>query len=144
MTTEFMQKFKGRFYGVLKWEQLEPLWQKVKANDSASWYLYHVGDLPPNTPANTSELNMFIEKIDHLLRSEHQESYCGIIYADDLNNPSFVKIFDPNNLGVSCGFSDNPPLPGWIISQIPPVDLPAALPPPENRKRWWKKIFAHH
>ena len=144
MKDEFLHKFKGRFSGVLKWEQLDRLWSLVRKNHNAAWYLYHVGDQPPTSPASSHEVNLFIDKIDQLLRSEHQESYCGIIYADDLNNPTFVKIFDPNNLGVSCGFSDNPPLPGWIMTQIPPVDLPTALPPPQNRKRWWRKLFAHN
>jgi len=63
--------------------------------------------------------------MDKLLRREHQEDYCGIVYANDLQTPGSIKIYDPNNLGVSCGYNDNPPLPGWIMSRIPPVDLPA-------------------
>jgi hypothetical protein len=88
------------------------------------------------------DLNRFITEIDNLLRSEHDEKYCGIVYADDLQAPSFVKIYDPHNLGVSCGYSDNPPLPGWILSKLPPVDLPAAQHVPKNRKRWWRALFA--
>jgi hypothetical protein len=59
----------------------------------------------------------FIERIDTLLRNEHHESYCGIVYADDLDNPRLIKIYDPNNLGSSCGSSKNPPGPGWIMSR---------------------------
>ena len=82
------------------------------------------------------------EQIDELLRREHDEQYCGIVYVDDVNAPSFVKIFDPNNLGVSCGYSDSPPLPGWILSKLPPVDLQAPVPQPGNRRRWWRRLFA--
>jgi len=39
------------------------------------------------------------------LRADHHESYCGIVYADDLDKPRLIKIYDPNNLGSSCGSS---------------------------------------
>ncbi len=84
----------------------------------------------------------FIAGIDTLLRAEHKEDYCGIVYADNPQAPGFIKIYDPHNLGVSCGFSDNPPLPGWVLSLIPPVDLPATRVLPQNRRRWWRKLFA--
>ena len=48
---------------------------------------------------------MFVTEIDRLLRQDHAEDYCGIVYADDLQQPRFIKIYDPNNLGVSCGYS---------------------------------------
>ena len=80
-------------------------------------------------------------EIDKLLRQEHNEDYCGIVYADDIKQPAFVKIYDPNNLGVSCGYSDNPPLPGWVMSKLPPCDLPATRVLPANRKRWWRRLF---
>jgi hypothetical protein len=76
-----------------------------------------------------------------LLRREHDEKYCGIVYADDLQSPSFIKIYDPNNLGVSCGYSDNPPLPGWVLSKIQPVDLQSTQVVPKNRQRWWRALF---
>jgi hypothetical protein len=41
---------------------------------------------------------------------------------------------------VSCGYSDNPPLPGWILSRIAPADLQAAALP-GNRRRWWQRLF---
>ena len=72
---------------------------------------------------------------------EHEEDYCGIVYADDLQQPSFIKIYDPHNLGVSCGYSENPPLPGWIMSQIAPCDLPAAQALTGTRRRWWQRLF---
>ena len=87
-------------------------------------------------------MQTFIHEVDHLLRTEHNEDYCGIVYADDTQQPGFIKIFDPNNLGVSCGYSEKPPLPGWIVSRIPPVELETALYPPNNRRRWWRRLFA--
>jgi hypothetical protein len=81
--------------------------------------------------------------LDALWRREHDERLCGIVYADDLRIPSLVKIYDPNNLGVSCGFSSNPPLPGWVMSKLPPVDLPATQLVPKARRRWWQGLFGN-
>jgi hypothetical protein len=86
-------------------------------------------------------LRAFLLEIDQLLRKVHDEEYCGVVYADSLESPAFVKIFDPNNLGVSCGFSDNPPLPGWILSRLRPVDLHSDVPLPGNRRRWWRRLI---
>ncbi|MDJ0873574.1 MAG: hypothetical protein QNJ87_17615, partial [Gammaproteobacteria bacterium] len=65
----------------------------------------------------------------------------GIVYADDLEKPSFVKIYDPNNLGMVCGYSEQPPLPGWVMSKLRPADLQTAMPPPGNRRRWWARLL---
>ena len=127
---------------MLRWPQLDELWKTLQAQSSKEWFIYAVGEEPPQQPVSHEQLNAFIKEIDKLLHDEHQEDYCGIVYADDRQDPGFIKIYDPNNLGVSCGFSDNPPLPGWVLSLIPPVDLPAAFPPPGNRRRWWQKLFA--
>jgi hypothetical protein len=138
----YLEKFKGRFVGILRWEQLDELWSTLNEDAEGGWHIYAIGEQPPTATVRAEELKTFIEKVDHLLREEHEEDYCGIVYADDPQHPSFVKIFDPNNLGVSCGFSDNPPLPGWVLSKMPPIDLPEALPPPGNRRRWWQKLFS--
>lgn len=139
----FYAAFKGTFFGVLRWEQLDGLWEKLHADAGSDWYLYAVGEQPPAETVSADALSHFIHEVDDLLRREHDEDYCGIVYADDLQQPSFVKIFDPNNLGVSCGYSDNPPLPGWILSKLPPADLQAPLPQPGNRRRWWQRLFAN-
>lgn len=143
MTKQFLEQFKGSFYGVLKWSQLDALWDAVRQRKDQRWFIYQVGETPPTEPAPPEALERFISEIDELLRSEHKEDYCGIVYADDLQNPTYIKIFDPNNLGVSCGFSDNPPLPGWVLSQLKPEDLPNAFPPPQSRRRWWQRFFHH-
>lgn len=140
--SDFRTAFRGTFSGVLRWEQLDALWERLRADAGAGWYLYAIGEAPPSTPVDAGELARFIDEIDALLRREHAEDYCGIVYVDDMQAPRFVKIFDPNNLGVSCGYSDNPPLPGWIVSRLPPVDLQAATPQPASRRRWWRRLFA--
>lgn len=137
----YLQAFKGSFTSTLRWHQLDDLWQVLKDDADGGWYIYAIGEPPPASAADAEMVLKFIDGIDELLRNEHNEEYCGIVYADNLLQPAFIKIYDPNNLGVSCGYSDNPPLPGWILSKLPPVDLPATLVP-KNRKRWWQALWS--
>ena len=137
----FHDAFMGKFYGILKWEQLDDFWLTLKKFKDADWYIYAVGEKPPEEASTGSDVELFVDKIDVLLRREHDEDYCGIVYADNLENPSFIKVFDPNNIGTSCSVGQDAPLPGWIISKIPPINLPEAMKPTANRRRWWQKIF---
>ena len=138
--TEFQRLNTGRLWSVMSWDQLTALWQRI--DPAAGWYLLAVGVSPaPTVESDAPAVSAFIERIDALLRAEHHESYCGIVYADDLDNPRLIKIYDPNNLGSSCGSSKNPPLPGWIMSRAPPDEILAARPATESRKRWWQGLL---
>lgn len=137
----FVDAFRGSFTSLLRWPQLDDFWKLLNQQADDNWYIYAVGEQPPEETASKEQLLTFIKEIDVLLHQEHDEDYCGVVYTDDKTNPTFIKIFDPNNLGVSCGFSDNPPLPGWIISRLQPVELESALNPPGNRRRWWNRLF---
>lgn len=137
---EYLQAFRGSFTSTLRWPQLDALWERLREAPDG-WYVYAVGEAPPTQPTEPERLLAFIDEIDALLRREHDEDYCGIVYADVPARPTMIKIFDPNNLGVSCGYSDNPPLPGWVLSRLPPADLPAARAQPAGRRRWWQRLF---
>ena len=141
VANEFISAFRGSFSGLLRWPELDAFWQVLRHHADARWYVYAVGEPPPQAPLSRDELLHFIEEVDVLLRKEHKEDYCGIVYVDNRSAPTFIKVFDPNNLGVVCGSSNNPPLPGWIISRLPPVDLNAALIPTQSRRRWWNRLF---
>lgn len=138
----YLAAFRGNFTSTMRWSDLDEFWQVLKAHADDHWFIYAVGEVPPGETTDKSYFLNFIDRIDELLHKEHDEDYCGIVYIDNKEAPEFVKIFDPNNLGVSCGFSDNPPLPGWILSRIQPVELETALNPPKNRQRWWQQLFA--
>jgi hypothetical protein len=140
-TDPFRSAFKGRFENVLRWEQLDTLWTLLGQDADGGWYIYAVGEPPPQQPADAALVKSFLIEIRKLLRNEHDEDYCGVVFADSMETPQFVKIFDPNNLGVSCGYSDNPPLPGWILSKLPPLDLKQAVSLPGNRRRWWQRLL---
>ncbi len=136
----FLDTYRGYLEGVLQWDQLDSLWRQVRKHPTA-WFVYAVGEAVPTNQATPEQLDHFIQSVDTLLRKEHDADYCGIVYTDNPLEPTLIKIYDPNNLGVVCGFSDNPPLPGWLVSRIQPVDLEQALTPPATRRRWWNRIF---
>ncbi len=137
----FLVAFRGKFQNIMRWDELDRLWEVLRHDADSGWHIYAVGEQPPGQPASADLLRTFLSEISQLLRREHAEDYCGIVYADSLETPAFVKIFDPNNLGVSCGYSDNPPLPGWILSKLPPVDMVSTAVIPGNRRRWWQRLL---
>ena len=134
----FEEKYWGTLYSLLSWEDLARFWPKVAP--AKPWYLYAVGQAVPGSPASSTEVERFVAEIDTLLHKEHDEDYCGIVYADDLEAPTFVKIYDPSNLGVVCGSSGKHIFPGWIMSLTPPAELKPEVVP-NNRKRWWQTLF---
>ena len=138
----FMTLYRGYLQGVMKWVDWDSFVKVLQQQKDKGWYVYHVGEEPPTETVSAEHFAKFITEIDALLKKEHDEDYCGIVYTSDPQEPQLVKIYDPNNLGVVCGFSENPPLPGWVISLEQPDDLVLAFPPVQSRKRWWKKIFS--
>jgi hypothetical protein len=73
--------------------------------------------------------------------SGHREDYCGNVDTDSMETPALIKIFEPHHLGVSCGFSNNPLLPGWFMSLIPPQPIESRRPLPASRQRWWQALW---
>jgi hypothetical protein len=138
----YYRAFRGNFTSLLSWQQLDEFWDEVRRTAGRGWYVYAVGEAVPQRVAGEEEIKRFVDHVDALLRKEHDEEYCGIVYADSKTHPTFIKIFDPNNLGVACGYSDNPPLPGWVMSLIPPKELKDRQTLAQNRRRWWQKIWA--
>lgn len=139
----FQEFYDGMLHGVLSWQQLTAFWPKIKADSESDsgWYIYAIGHPLPAASISAQLLARFISETDALLHRDHREDYCGIVYADDLEKPNFVKIFDPNKLGSSCGSSKSPPPPGWILSRVPPKEITSKDIVPEQRKRWLASIF---
>lgn len=137
----FYTALQGRFRGILDWDDLARFWALLRERADAGWYIYAIGEPVPSHPRSGAEVLRFLDAVDALLREDHREEYCGIVYTDSREDPSLVKIFDPHNLGVSCGFSKNPPLPGWILSRIPPLPLKDRRVLPESRRRWWNALW---
>lgn len=138
----FLTRFRGAFSSLMRWEDLDAFWDVLRARAGAGWYVYAIGDDAPTAPRSADEVRRFTDAIDTLLRHDHDEDYCGIVYVDSKTDPSLVKIFDPNYLGSSCGSSKTPPLPGWILSLVAPIALESQRPWPEKRRRWWQALWA--
>ncbi len=139
--SEFDRQYNGLLYSVMQWAQLTVFWASINAE--AGWYLYAVGQSVPTTPASPDKVRQFTQGIDELLRREHHEDYCAIVYADNFDHPRFIKIYDPNHLGSSCGSSANKSaiLPGWIMSLVPPNELAMNGVVTGQRKRWWQAFL---
>lgn len=144
MNTEsaFLNAYRGRFSNMLRWPDFHKLIQTLQAYNDGNWYLYAVGEPPPEAPSSKQESEKFLLEIEKLIEADHDEDYCGIVYVDDREQPTFVKFYDPNNLGASCGSSGKHVFPGWIMSRLPPEDLQLAFPLPGNRRRWWRNLFS--
>lgn len=138
----FYKAFRGNFSSLLSWQQLDDFWEIVRGKAGAGWYIYAIGTPIPAHASSTADVLKFINEVNTLLHEDHYEDYCGIVYADNKRDPVLIKIFDPDNLGVSCGFSNNPPLPGWVLSLIPPQPLETKRPLPAGRLRWWQTLWA--
>ncbi|MCK5715905.1 MAG: hypothetical protein KAH77_00335 [Thiomargarita sp.] len=138
----FQEHFQGRFFNMLRWSQLDQLWETVNAQPN-HWYVYFVGDTVPTIPMLADELKQFIQELDQLLHKEHDYNYCGIVYVDDRDTPTMIKIFDPNNLGASCGSSGSVVPPRWLLTQFPPEAIIDNAPTPANRRRWWQRLFSN-
>ncbi len=137
---EFKTIYNGRFTSALRWPQLDALWEQIKINPE-NWYIYCVGETLPSEPAAVSSLLAFITEVDTLLRRDHDYDYCGIVYADNMTQPKLIKIYDPNNLGASCGSSGQKIEPRWVLSKVIPQQIQDDSPIPMNRKRWWSRLF---
>lgn len=140
-TDEFDHYYNGLLYSVMRWDQLTVFWQKLDAG--AGWYLYAVGQDVPTAPSDADTVQKFTGEMDELLRREHHEDYCAIVYADNLDAPNFIKIYDPNHLGSSCGSSATKSsiVPGWLMSKMPPRELETGGVVTGQRKRWWQTFL---
>ena len=135
MTSTYIQAIRGKFSGIMSWADLDSLWQRI-LQDTDGWYLYDTNAVPPTEPLAAIELASEMDSIRQDLHTRHKHDYCGIVYADNPAEPTFIKIYDPDNLGVVCGFSDNPPLPRWILSHIPAEAVERHKPKPGGWRRW--------
>ncbi|MCF6221289.1 MAG: hypothetical protein L3J65_09270 [Robiginitomaculum sp.] len=135
---DFEQRLHGRFEGVLRWPDLDKLWVQVKAS-KIPWYIYEVGMDVPDMQIASKDLEAEIAAIDNILRENHNEDYCGIVYVDNPDAPTLVKVFGPKNLGASCGSSGSKTWPRWILSHMPPTEVGVKLDH-KGKPAWWKSF----
>lgn len=140
MTETFTARMNGYFKGILQWRELDALWERLRAQPDG-WYASLAGEVAPTQTLDPNDLQRLVAELDALLRREHDYDYCGIVYADDAEQPSLIKIYDPNNLGSSCGCGGSRIPPRWVLSRIPPTAIEDNAPLPAGRKRWWRHLF---
>jgi len=138
--SDFYRLYRGYFRGVLRWHQLDALWESIEKTPHG-WYVYFINHPLPEEPLDAENLQQFLREVDSLLRAEHEHDYCGIVYTDSFEQPAMVKIFDPANLGASCGSSGEKIPPRWLLSRIKPLPIHDTAPLPGNRKRWWQRLL---
>ena len=131
----FHARLSGPFHGILQWQQLDRLWERIK---TGQWFFYQVGETVPERPLTGDALAVRIDALNTLLRHDHDYDYCGIVYVDDAEEPSLLKVYDPNNLGSSCSHDIAPIPPLWIISTVRPAPAESHGPAPKNRRHWWQ------
>ena len=126
-----------RLLGVLQWADLDALWQRLRAS-AEGWYVGVAGQDLPGRPEAAADLLQRVADIDATLRREHRLAVCGIVYVDDPEAPTLVKVYDPANLGSSCSHGDAPIPPGWILSAARPASIEAEAMP-AFRWRLWRR-----
>jgi len=128
--TAFWAAYQGRFSGVLNWPDVEAFWASMAAS-SGGWFVFGTEQVAPDATATAAEFAETLGKATELINTRRDRSHCGAIYVDDIQSPTFIKIFDPAAMGSACNISGIPVLPRWIISRIKPDNVPPP-PPPEN------------
>ena len=137
----FLAQYNGPLTGLMRWPQWDSLTATLINDNNGEWYVYYVGEEVPATTLKSDMFEHFMDAMNTLLHRDHQEDYLGIVYVDDVAVPEFIKIYDPNNLGSSCGSIGYHVLPGWILSRCAPVDLKVEFPNTAGRRRWWKGLL---
>ncbi len=135
----FLDIYNGRMSGVLRWPKLDEIWQTLDMKQQ--WYLYEIGDVVPKHPIDAIELKQSIQDIDYFLHEQHDADYCGVVYADNLDSPSLLKIYHPRKMGASCGSSSSTVLPKWTLSTLPPIDLLEWSLAKDEKPAWWKYML---
>lgn len=122
-TNPFVELVIGSLTGILSWNELDHMWQRVCQDANSGWYLYKSGEQPPDTVITEDELKVCIASLNEYLRESHTKEYCGIVYVDSVDEPTLIKIFDPESLASICNIYGKTPLHGWVISKLKPVNL---------------------
>lgn len=139
--SDFETRLNGTLHGLMRWSDWDKLQTRLLHDTSQRWYAYAIGTDVPATPVPAAKLRTLLSEIDALLRRDLDGDTLGIIYVDDADTPTLIKIYDPNNLGSTCGSIGFKVLPGWILSLDPPSLLDSGAPLPGNRSRWWAKLL---
>lgn len=120
--TAFWRVFDGPMKGVLDWARYDTFMARLGASEG-EWFVFDLEHDAPNVPLSDADFAAALAEADALIRAVKNRPWLGAIYADDLDTPSFVKVFDPALLGGSCSMPGSKMMPRWIISRAKPDPL---------------------
>ena len=116
---EYAEKFSGRLFGVLDWNDFSRLWDGLRRRPDG-WYVRDFRRrVLPARPMPVDDFSAWLEETEDFLRKRHREDYCGFLYVDDKHEPSFIKVFDPRKMGSACGCGGEV-TPRWTVSRARP------------------------
>ena len=105
--------------GLLQWSQFEALWAALRAEPQGWFVRDFKARAIPDAPLPPEDFLRFLDEAEVFLRKRHREEYCGFLYLDDVESPSFIKVFDPRKMGSACGCG-GAVKPRWTISRMMP------------------------
>lgn len=139
--TPFWRSYRGRLIGLLREPDMTAMFDTLKAAPEG-WYVFDPQETPSQSPLEGKD---FLDRLDGIQSQADDwlgDGRLGFIYADDKQNPTFIKIFDPANMGSSCGCSGEMIWPRWILSQIAPEAVPRT-PEPTGLMARVRQYFAN-
>lgn len=128
--TPFWRAYGGRFAGVPSWSGFDAFWARFEAA-GGDWYVFDPSGDAPDAPS--ADVAGALTEARACVEQMRSRSFCGAVFADDLEAPTFVKVFDPYKMGGVCGGSGDRVLPRWIFSRIAPDALPLLPDVPEKK-----------
>jgi hypothetical protein len=101
------------FSGLLKWEQIDFLVERVK-NSNKNWYYNYTQLDEPTVELSAEEAGIFLKERSDEIRA--LDEVCGWFYVHTSDNPDTIKIYHPKmSGGSSCSIITPPP---WIVVSI--------------------------
>jgi len=129
--TNYWRAFQGRSSGLINWKDVDALWVQLSSQPEG-FFVYDFEAAPPTTPLPAFDFARFLPKAEALVNERRDRSHSGAIYIDSLTAPLFIKIFDPTNMGTSCGGDHEMVFPRFTLSKIKPDARPTPTPKPKG------------
>ena len=130
----FAERFNGKFWGVLRWTQYDSIFAKV-AETPEGWYVWHTPDPVPSAPCTADGMTALFRRFDEKFATERARDSLGFVYVDDMEAPTFIKVFDPMKMG-GCGGGGKAKPPEWLLTTMPPEEIEEA-----HEKQVHKPLF---
>jgi len=67
LPSAYLQAFRGSFTAALRWHQFDALWEQMRTCSGDGWYLYAVGERPPDESADAARVETFLTEMERLL-----------------------------------------------------------------------------